>query len=147
MTHAELVARAARWLKAQGYTTIVAEKYIATDEEPDAIGWKGQGWSMLVEVKTSRADFRRDAAKPFRKFPALGMGLRRVFMAMPGVIPQDELPAGWGLVETTGRSCRIVVKPGQFTERNLRAELSLVLARSRRLDRAAKAAAVGSPDA
>lgn len=77
MTHAELVSRAARWLKSQGCGTIVATKlYVPGFEEPDAIGWWSHGRSLLVECKASRADFLRDAGKPFRRFPGLGMGSR-----------------------------------------------------------------------
>ncbi len=139
MTHAELVARAAKWLRSQGCGTVVAHKLPVTGfEEPDAIGWWSHGRSLLVECKASRADFLRDADKPFRRHPGLGMGARRVYMTPPGIIHEGELPAGWGLVEVSGRTAKVTVQPTDQTERNQHAELCLLIAHTRRVEGVSK---------
>jgi len=71
-------------------------------ERPDAIGWRSSH-SILIECKTSRADFRVDASKPFRRDATRGMGSLRFFMAPVGIIRATELPAGWGLLEVGER--------------------------------------------
>jgi hypothetical protein len=109
-THAELVTRVARWLhNTKGHTVVLIECGSAFDERPDVIAWKG-GWSTLVEVKVSRADFLADRAKPFRANPELGLGRRRWYCAPPGVVAPADLPPRWGLVEPRGRSMRVVVE-------------------------------------
>jgi hypothetical protein len=40
MTHVELVARAARWLRTQGCPIVFAELVTTAGESPDAIGWR-----------------------------------------------------------------------------------------------------------
>jgi hypothetical protein len=57
------------------------------------------GRSVVVECKVSRADFLADANKPFRLKPEEGLGCERLYMAPQGIIPLEELPANWGLLE------------------------------------------------
>lgn len=103
MTHAELVERAARWLKGTAGCNVVLAEFVAqVGEIPDAIGWKSCE-SFLIECKTSRADFLADKKKPWRREPEFGMGVYRYFMAPAGIIKPEELPAGWGLLEVTER--------------------------------------------
>lgn len=86
-------------------------------EIPDAIGFRSVGdeqFSVLVEVKVSRADFLADARKPHRAGDTLGMGAFRYYMAPVGIIDPCELPHGWGLVEVRGRS--LSVKAGHILE-------------------------------
>jgi hypothetical protein len=112
MTHAELVQRAARWLAKTKRCAVVATEIAtssATGESPDAIGWWG-GWSHLVECKASRSDFLADKRKPFRIDPAQGLGDYRWYMAPPGLISPEELPAGWGLLEVHANQVRMVRK-------------------------------------
>ncbi len=67
MKHAQLVARAAEWLRSRyGCGIVLSEQYCATGEVPDVIGWKASCQSVLVECKVSRSDFLADAHKPFR---------------------------------------------------------------------------------
>lgn len=79
-----------------------------TDEQPDAIGWEYSGKSTLVECKTSRADFFRDAGKSFRKHPDLGLGQHRYFLTPAGLVGFDDVPEGWGLLEVRGAGIRLV---------------------------------------
>jgi len=140
MTHADLVKRAGRWLRNTINCGVVFEELVsATTEIPDAIGWTSQK-SVLVECKTSHADFRADKKKWHRahgKNDALGMW--RFYMAAPGIIPIDEIPDGWGLYEVDGK--RVIHAGGEryanskqppFTS-NARKENTLLLSAIRRL--------------
>lgn len=103
VTHAELVDIAARWLRtAAGCTVVMPEMSVVcrTGEIPDAIGFRGDT-TILIECKTSRADFFADRAKSFRQMPERGMGTLRFMLAPAGMIKVEELPARWGLIEAT----------------------------------------------
>jgi hypothetical protein len=111
LSHDALCRRAARWLRAHGYPTVLVEARAQnTYEIPDVIGWGTDGLSYLLEVKTSRADFRQDRHKLARG-PLPGMGYRRSFFAPVGVIPVLDVPEGWGLLELAGRSVQLTKKP------------------------------------
>lgn len=97
MTHADLVVRGERWLKQNGCGVTFHELVTSCPETPDAIGWRS-GTSILVECKTSRADFFADHKKWFRVKPEYGMGDWRFFLCPQGVITQADLPPGWGLL-------------------------------------------------
>ncbi len=105
MTHAELVALGAEWLRRQGCAVVITEMTSAAFETPDAIGFKGVG-SISVECKASRSDFLRDSKKWFRSNPEYGMGRERYFLAPKGTIRPEELPAAWGLPETADGKVR-----------------------------------------
>jgi hypothetical protein len=124
MTHAELVERAAAWLRKR-CSVVITEMTGGTSECADAIGWKG-GWSCLVECKASRADFLADSKKFFRLHPDMGMGYWRWYCAPLGLIAPEELPTGWGLIEVGKRTAE-TVKPAAFTEHNRQGEIGLLL--------------------
>lgn len=132
MTHPELVAEAARWLEKQRCSVVITE-VVTTGETPDALGWHG-AHSTLVECKASVSDFRADAKKYFRRCPKLGMGITRYFLACQGVIPVDELPAKWGLLEVTPNAggIRVTRKSGVFYA-NRRQEAGVLLSCLRRI--------------
>lgn len=116
MTHAELVSLAVRWLwKRRRCHVVLSEK--GGIEVPDAIGWETWKNSILVECKTSRSDFRRDAKKPSRRFPKTGLGRERYYLAPAGMLSPNELPEGWGLLEPTGRGGLRVVRRSEVHER------------------------------
>ncbi len=141
MTHAEIVERAARWLRSR-YPVVMTELVTAGSEVPDALGVDTLR-STLVECKSSRADFRRDRGKCCRRRAALyvedskaihgtGLGLYRFFMAESGVIPVDELPKGWGLLEIHGQ--RVVTKvPSSQFRRDTYSEMALLISALRRI--------------
>jgi hypothetical protein len=138
MKHAQLVARAADWLRSRyGCGIVLSEQYCATGEVPDVIGWKASCQSVLVECKVSRGDFLADAGKPFRVKPAEGLGSRRLYMAPAGVIAPAELPKHWGLLECRGREVELMVKPARVdlrTQVGFVKEMNLLLASLRRVE-------------
>lgn len=112
LTHKSLCDIAVKWLKRHknGIGCNFAVSEIQTSfyrtEQADAFGYRCTGHlqgSWLVEVKTSRSDFLADAKKPHRQNPELGVGRYRVYMCPEGVIKEDELPEGWGLVTVNSR--------------------------------------------
>lgn len=112
MTHDELCQRAAKWLRNScGCNPVMAEVVTVnkTGEIPDAIGWVSSQ-SIVVECKTSLADFRADAQKVHRR-PGYGMGDWRFFLAQAGLLKLAELPEGWGLYEVAGKTVRHVKGP------------------------------------
>lgn len=63
VTHAGLVERAVTWLtKSKRCLFVLSEMQCNWLESPDAIGFS-RSHSILVECKTSRADFKRDRQK------------------------------------------------------------------------------------
>lgn len=94
MTHSELVDIAHRLvLKKFSCGCAYKEKVTtATTEIPDVIGFGAWGHSVLIEVKISRADFKRNAYK-VHKSP---MGKYRFFCVPDGLVTLQELPQGWG---------------------------------------------------
>ncbi len=124
-THVELVARAARWLRYScqlrtGYrvsgeprretvrcAVVFCELVTSAPETPDAIGFaNGGGTSVLIECKTSRADFHKDKTKWHRR-GACGMGDYRFIIAPDGLLTPAEMADDWGLLSVRGRRVRI----------------------------------------
>jgi len=136
--HSQLVELAVRWLRSSYRCGIVlSEQYCATGEVPDAIGWKGQCRSVVVECKVSRADFLADAGKPFRQKPEEGLGSERYYLALAGLIRIEELPDGWGLLERRRNEIKLVKKAARRDQRTsigLMKEMNLLLASLRRVE-------------
>src|ERR1700722_19916166 len=112
MTHGQLVERAVRWLRWYRCGVVLSEQACVSGEMPDAIGWKRACHSVLVECKVSRGDFLADREKPFRQKPESGVGCERFHLAPEGLIREDELPTGWGLLEFRSRR----IEPQSITE-------------------------------
>jgi hypothetical protein len=136
VTHAKLVELAVHWLRRYRCGVVLSEQACVSGEMPDAIGWKKACHSVLVECKISRADFLADRDKPFRQKPETGIGCERYYLAPKDLIGVEELPAGWGLLEVSGRE---VVKM-KSSAKNLRSqtgfayEMNLLLASLRRVE-------------
>lgn len=123
-THAELCSLAHAWLKrsasAGGPACQIAFREVKVQtrgEAADAIGFRlvsGECHSVLIECKTSRADFLADGKKPHRQAIA-GMGTYRYYLAPEGLIKIGELPKRWGLIELDERY-RLRVVAGRATE-------------------------------
>lgn len=113
MNHLDMVTLAVSWLKrpasrgGPGCQVALSEirNGFKRSEIPDAIGFRAgvsDEGSILVEVKTSPADFFADRQKKFRELPERGLGLYRYYMAPAGMVAVDELPEKWGLIEIKG---------------------------------------------
>lgn len=76
------------------------EWYGGPSETPDTIGFR-YNHSYLIEVKASYSDFKKDSDKYFRKRMGYGMGEFRFYLAPKGLIPKDEIPKNWGLLEVS----------------------------------------------
>lgn len=97
MTHAKLTKIAYDWLLKIGCAFAFRELVTTAAEHPDAIGWKN-GYSILVECKTSRADFRADQKKHFRMNERFGVGSYRFYLCHERLINAEDLPKKWGLL-------------------------------------------------
>ena len=105
ITHDDLCLMAEKFLTKQGFGVVFHDKFKAatsTGEQPDCLGFRS-GISCLVECKTSKSDFLADKRKKFRLDPSIGLGDWRFFLTPKGLLTVDELPAGWGLLETDGK--------------------------------------------
>lgn len=110
LTHDDLVRRAVRWLRnTRGCRVVFAEIVTFAATIPDAIGWRRE-WSILVECKTSRADFFADKKKAGHR-AGYTMGQERWYMTSPGLVRADEVPDGWGLLEAHERRVTMALKP------------------------------------
>lgn len=105
ITHDSLCLQAEKFLSKNGFGVVFHDKFRAitsTGEQPDCLGFRN-GVSCLIECKVSRADFLADSKKRFRVDPTTGLGDYRFFLVPKGLIKLEELPAGWGLLETDGK--------------------------------------------
>lgn len=130
VTHAQLVERAARWLRAR--CPVVITEMAGQSEEPDAIGFKG-GFSTLIECKASRSDFFAERRKSRRNGRMLGMGDMRYYMTPAGLVALEECPPGWGLLWINGRGVSVMVRAQVMPEKDHRAEERLLISCLRRL--------------
>lgn len=105
ITHDDLCLVAEKFLYKQNFGVVFHDKFkanSASGEQPDCLGFRS-GLSCLIECKTSRSDFLVDKRKKFRVDPTLGLGDWRFFLTPVGLVRVDELPTGWGLLETDGK--------------------------------------------
>jgi hypothetical protein len=136
MSHAQLVRLAEKWLRSYRCGVVLSEQACVTGEMPDAIGWKRACHSVLVECKVSRADFLVDRAKPWRTKPELGVGCERFYLAPTGLLREDEMPPGWGLLAWRNRKIEMIkpAKKNLRSEQGFAAEMNLLLASLRRVE-------------
>jgi len=118
ISHLELCEKAESWLREKcNCSTVITElkSKNRTGEIPDSIGFKGTRSktprSILIECKTSRADFRADFKKDFRGNPHLGMGDFRFYLCPENIIKAEDLPDKWGLLYYKDGKVRQIVGP------------------------------------
>ena len=131
MNHAELVLAAARWLRRR--CSIVATEVVSGSETADAIGWDSRGQSILIECKTSRSDFLADSKKYFRRYPVMGMGSTRYYMAPKGLLKFEDMPDGWSLLEVDDKGFVWTSPVRLASASNARAEIITLVSILRRL--------------
>lgn len=133
-SHDELVRRAVRWLRRQHYcATVFAEMTTASSETPDVIGW-GKGYSRVVEVKTSRSDFRRDLRKPHMLDEQGGMGGQRWYLVPPDLLRADDIPVWCGLAYAGLKSIVVIKAAPERSVYDFRAEARVLTSALRRTE-------------
>lgn len=124
ISHQDLVMRGCKWLQNSQQCPVVLYEARGNYENPDVIGWRYHGHiSVLLECKTSYKDFKKDFDKKARKLQ--GMGNFRYFFAPKGVIPVEEVPIGWGLLEVD-HYVKIILKATEFKEVFKKDEMGLM---------------------
>jgi hypothetical protein len=107
-------------------------------EFPDAIGYRNSlhKITIVVEVKTSVADFKRDAHKPWRRIAAGGcggMGRLRYYLVPEGLITPSDIPDDHGLLYAKADGKIRVVRDAPPREnRDADSELSILSTMMRR---------------
>lgn len=139
--HSRLVEYGRKWLhrpykNAVRYghgrcATILCKLVTIAGEIPDVIGWESNR-SILIEAKTSKADFFKDKEKPWRMVTELGMGDMRYFIADKGIIPVEKLPDKWGLLEVFNGRIE-VTKDAEYIGGNKNHEIIMLLSHIRRI--------------
>jgi len=107
ISHSELIIRAERLMRNTFHCRAILTEltaYTRSRETPDAIGWV-RNWSILIECKTSRSDFRADKRKLSRKYIS-GLGHWKIYLTPFGLLDGLDIPAGWGLYEVYGKNIR-----------------------------------------
>jgi len=120
-----------RWLSRQS-SVVLYEFAAAADENPDVIGWASGAGSVLIECKSNRSDFLRDAGKPFRKNPRVGMGQRRYYLCPANTIQVKDLPPKWGLLWAAKGEVIVKREARGHADRNLVAEVRFLSSMLRR---------------
>lgn len=79
--------------------------------------WPSRGLELHgVEVKVSRSDWRRERDDP-SKADDVAKYCHRFYVAAPaGVVPLDEVPPAWGLIEITDKAKTKVAKKAELLE-------------------------------
>jgi len=111
MSHDELCMVAGKWLKKNGVIdyahsldnkrqiplVTVKNHLMYNSEHPDVIGFSTDShYTVVIEVKVSRADFIADSHKSHRV--NIGMGRLKYFCCPDGMIKPEELHQDWGLL-------------------------------------------------
>ena len=98
-----LVARGTRrLLRAQGFASVV-ELALPSGRRADIMGLAPDGTIVIVEIKSSLADFRADA-----KWPDYRAHSDRLYFAVHDGFPIDILPDDAGLIVTDGYEAAIL---------------------------------------
>lgn len=72
--------------------------------------WQSRGCELHgFEIKVSRADWRRELADPAKADDWCAIVDRWWIAAPRGIVPRDELPSTWGLLETGARGLTVTV--------------------------------------
>lgn len=107
--HEQLCQKAVAWLKRNGFGVASMNVWaFGSRERVDCIGFRQQ-CSAMIEVKVSRADFLADRKKPERH--AGGVGTYRFYLTPSGMLSTSDLPTGWGLLESSGKSVKMIHGP------------------------------------
>lgn len=129
-THAEIVAIAAKWCGSK-HGVVLPEFVCQNSEIPDVLAMNGRETTM-IEVKVSRSDFLHDKKKHFRAMEEYGMGNLRYYCAPKGMIHEDELPDGWGLIQISPQGKARLYVHALHKSTNYKAERHVLYSYARR---------------
>ena len=117
ISHSSLVEKGAHWLKVTASNIRYRSPFVVTEfdcaginEIPDVFGLNPDR-HVLIEVKTSRADFKQDFKKRARQEYVSKIGNYRFYLAPTNLIKVSELPDKWGLLEWNGKTIKIIHNP------------------------------------
>jgi len=114
ITHDMLVQRAVKWLEGKKCGVVLSEYHCFTEEIPDVIGFYNR-YSIVIECKVSRQDFKSDKHKPHRN-GSNSMGNYRYYLTLPHIACKEDLPtSGWGLLYATDKKIIEIVKPQRYS--------------------------------
>ena len=120
ITHKFLVEQGAKWLHKKASNVHYRSPFVVTEfvcqgvnEYPDIFGLRPHG-HVLIEVKTSRRDYKRDFKKLGRNNTLDQLGNIRFYLTPKDLIKINELPEKWGLLEWNGKKIEVIKKPEQF---------------------------------
>lgn len=141
MTHKEIVEKLSKWLRRHKENikipncSLVLSEFVTANycgETPDILGFNY--WtSVMIEVKTSRSDFKADMKKRFKKF-SKGSGEFKFYACPYGMLDPDEMPDMYGLIYIDVDENITLVKPAlRQKNADLRVERSMLLSYIRRL--------------
>lgn len=139
MTHDELVAISAKWLRKHQQNIIIPNcTVVASDmhtvhlSRPDVLGFNSDK-SVLLEIKVNRSDFVSDKQKRARIDPEKEVGEFRYYVCPYGLIFPDEIPTAWGLIYCDDKGKMTIEKIGlKFSQFNLSEERSILMSLLRR---------------
>jgi hypothetical protein len=98
-----LVARGTRrLLRALGLASVV-ELALPSGRRADIVGLAADGTIVIVEIKSSLADFRADT-----KWPDYRAHCDRLYFAVPEAFPLEVMPSDAGLIVTDGYEASIL---------------------------------------
>lgn len=93
---------------------VAVELNVCCGDNPDVWGYGG-GESVVIEVKTSHADFLADRKKWCRGVEAERMDMQsgkyKWYLCPKGIIKPEELPPKWGLLYWNGKCIQRIVSP------------------------------------
>lgn len=100
---AQLVARGTRRLLRSRKFATVTELPLASGRRADIVALAPDATLLIVEIKSSIADFRADA-----KWPDYRFHCDRLYFAIPAEIPPEIMPADAGLIIADGFGAEIL---------------------------------------
>ena len=129
--HEILVERASRWLANSLHCkwVVTNAKPFSNSEHADAIGWRPNGESTVIECKVSMNDFYADRRKGWR-CTSTGMGFKKDYMAPKGLLELYQLPPAIGLLEVCGKVVRVRLLAQGRQSRDFASEICLLLSQN-----------------
>ena len=132
VTHEDLRKAAVKWLINHHCSHVLSEMVTcATSEIPDAIGFQHHA-SYSVECKVSRSDFFANKEKS-HVLCRTSVGEYRYFLVPSGLVKEEEIPEGYGLLYLSGKRIHMVKQPTRNGNVNLLAERGMLVSALRRV--------------